>query len=493
MNKIYTFRPVRWKMILPAILCVSLACNLLEIGVEEQSTPTDTIESATITHVAPGPSTQESTAPQEEVYYVAPTGDDANPGTKAQPWRTIQKAVDTLTAGETVNIRAGTYNEHVLLTRSGSQGQFITFAAYPGESATVDAEGLAIDEEGGVFEIDGLSFIRIAGLRIVNSSGAGILTNQASDIYIEGNYTYNTVSSGIGVWRSHNTIIDGNEVELANNDGEQECITVAGTDGFEVRNNHVHHSGPGTRGGEGIDVKDGSSNGMVYRNHVHDLPARLGIYIDAWDKHTYNIRVFQNIVHDVGDSGFTLASEAGGLLENIHVFNNIAFHNKYDGITISGCCSYLASEHPMRNLFIINNTFYNNGWEEWGGGINSENVEAQNVIIRNNIVSQNLLYQVFLEQGVPAKEYFIDHNLIYGYRNFEGELYGNEYVEGDPLFINPSVADFHLGANSPAIDHCNASEAPTDDYDGNSRPQDGDQDSIAICDIGAYETQPAAP
>ena len=56
----------------------------------------------------------------------------------------------------------------------------------------------------------------------------------SSYITIEKNYTYNTVSSGIAVWNSNNIIIDGNEVELACNDGEQECITVAVTHTFEL-------------------------------------------------------------------------------------------------------------------------------------------------------------------------------------------------------------------------------------------------------------------
>ena len=34
-------------------------------------------------------------SPQGTVYYVAPTGDDSNPGTADQPWRTIQKAANT--------------------------------------------------------------------------------------------------------------------------------------------------------------------------------------------------------------------------------------------------------------------------------------------------------------------------------------------------------------------------------------------------------------
>ena len=45
-------------------------------------------------------------------YYIDqnnPSASDQNPGTISQPWRTITKANQTLVAGDTVYIRAGTY------------------------------------------------------------------------------------------------------------------------------------------------------------------------------------------------------------------------------------------------------------------------------------------------------------------------------------------------------------------------------------------------
>src|SRR5512140_3133527 len=65
---------------------------------------------------------EEPLTPQAAVYYVDPTGDDSNAGTAAHPWRTIQKAADTLVAGETVYIKAGTYHERVVPQNSGSAG-----------------------------------------------------------------------------------------------------------------------------------------------------------------------------------------------------------------------------------------------------------------------------------------------------------------------------------------------------------------------------------
>jgi len=415
-------------------------------------------------------------------HYVAPNGSDANPGTEAQPWCTIQKAADTLIAGDMVFVKEGSYNERVIPHNSGNPGDYIAYIAYPGDTVIIDGIGISMPGEfdwGGLFDVAGRSYIKVSGLRVMNSASAGIFVHAGSShIIIEKNYTYNTHSSGIGVWGCRNIVIDGNEVELACNIGGEECITVAVTDTFEIKNNHVHHGGPGTLGGEGIDAKDGSSNGKIYQNDVHDIN-RLGIYVDAWDKHTYNIEVFRNIVHDSA-AGFSVASEAGGLLENVIIYNNIAYNNRSVGITIADWGKSVA-EHPMKDIKVINNTFYNNGSGDWGGGISVENPNAENVVIRNNILSQNLSFQIAVEADIPAENLTVDHNLIDDYREYPEEIYGSDYVEGNPLFANPSRADFHLQEDSPAIDNGSAVDAPGDDFDGNPRPQG------AGYDIGAFE------
>ncbi|MCP4711682.1 MAG: hypothetical protein GY869_23940, partial [Planctomycetes bacterium] len=198
-----------------------------------------------------------------------------------------------------------------------------------------------------------------------------------------------------------------------------------------------------------------------------------------WDKHTYNIDVYRNIVHDiVNNDGFTLASESGGLLENIKIYNNIAYNNELNGITVSEN-GELFAKHPMKDIYIINNTFYNNGRSNWGGGVLVENPDAEDVFIRNNICSRNVFSQIQVE--VPISGLTIEHNLIDGYRDYENETYGSDYVEGDPLFVNAAGADFHLQESSPAIDAGTSDEAPADDYDGSLRPRG------AGYDIGAFE------
>ena len=425
-----------------------------------------------------------ATTVQAAEYYVAKDGNDANPGSLSQPWRTIEKAASTLMAGDTVFIRGGTYKERVVPKRSGTTGKPITYTAYQNENATIDGSGIRLPTDwGGLLDISKMNYIHISGLRITNAgphyNNPGILVDNSGHVTLAGNTISNTVSSGIGVWNSHNITIDNNDVTRCCNDGEQECITIATTRHFAVKNNHVHHGGPGTAGGEGIDVKDGSSHGKIYNNHVHHLN-RLGIYVDSWDKQTSNIEVFNNTVHDIkNNDGFALASESGGLLKQIRLYNNIAYNNGACGLTISRNGD--SARHPMFGIQILHNTFYNNGRGSWGGGIAVDNPHAQNVVIRNNILSQNLLFQIEIEPDVSIQSLVVDHNLIHGFRGYGDEIKGDQVIEGDPLFLNPTTVDFHLQQNSIAIDAASHLLAPTYDKDGRARPQGNG------FDVGAYE------
>ena len=109
--------------------------------------------------------------PQSATYYVSPTGSDANPGTANQPWRTIQKAADTLIAGDTVYIKSGTYSEQVVPKNSGNADNYITYAVYPGDTATID--GSSVSAKGGLFGLFHI-FEKVTvhgGDRIVNPIG----------------------------------------------------------------------------------------------------------------------------------------------------------------------------------------------------------------------------------------------------------------------------------------------------------------------------------
>lgn len=70
-------------------------------------------------------------------YYVATTGSDSNPGTLAQPFLTIQKAANTVAAGDTVDIFGGMYRETVTMQQSGTSDARITFQPYQNQQVTI--------------------------------------------------------------------------------------------------------------------------------------------------------------------------------------------------------------------------------------------------------------------------------------------------------------------------------------------------------------------
>jgi hypothetical protein len=70
--------------------------------------------------------------------FVSPTGDDANPGTLARPFRTIQHGVDLLQPGDTCLVRGGTYRETVTIAAKGLAAKPIAIRAYPGERVVLD-------------------------------------------------------------------------------------------------------------------------------------------------------------------------------------------------------------------------------------------------------------------------------------------------------------------------------------------------------------------
>src|SRR5580704_7852025 len=114
-------------------------------------------------------------------YYVSTTGNDLNSGTITSPWRTIQHAANSVTAGDTVYIRAGVYNEMVSIPASGSARLgYITFSSYPGEQATVDGTGLSIPGgQWGLVTIENQNYIVVRGFEIRNYS-----TPSAKDVPI---------------------------------------------------------------------------------------------------------------------------------------------------------------------------------------------------------------------------------------------------------------------------------------------------------------------
>ncbi|MDO8725278.1 MAG: right-handed parallel beta-helix repeat-containing protein [Candidatus Methanoperedens sp.] len=415
------------------------------------------------------------------IYYVSIYGNDNNPGTEEQPWQTITKAANVVHGGDTVYVKEGTYNEKILINNSGSPGNYINFAAYPGDTVIIDGKGISVGMWDGLVQIYGSSYVTFSGFTIINSKFIGIMVSQdyetniiPSNILIERNHISNIASSAILIEDGKDIIIDRNEISEAQtmeglSQQTGETISLVNVDGFEIKNNVIYRNNF-----ESINIKNGSINGQIHHNDISQHES-AGIYIDAWSGKSSNIKIFSNKVHDgrLSGRGIALAVENGGSLKNINVYNNLIYRNAATGIDISWY-----SKGIVDNISIIGNTVYNNGLaDSWGGGISADYGLSTNVIIRNNIVSKNNHYSIQVK--IPG--IIIDHNLIEDFMGRKNETKGKNYVEADPEFVDPSNADFHLRSTSPAIDKGWTDIVLIKDFEGNIRPINGSYD------IGAFE------
>jgi uncharacterized repeat protein (TIGR02543 family) len=161
-------------------------------------------------------------------------------------------------------------------------------------------------------------------------------------------------------------------------------------------------------------------------------------------------------------------SEASPLLTNV----------TFSGNTATG------SGGGMNNYYfsgIMNNvTFYGNTAILGGGAMKSE---RSSPTVTNAIFWANTPNQLdFVVQSYPTVSYSIIQD---GYAG-EGNLDVNPLLNS--LADNGSFTQTHaLGADSPAIDTGSPSFCPPTDQRGFHRPIDGDENTSAICDMGAYE------
>ncbi|MDH5174633.1 MAG: DUF1565 domain-containing protein, partial [Elusimicrobiota bacterium] len=77
-----------------------------------------------------------STWGRATTYYVAENGNDSNPGTETEPWASVDKAADTMVAGDTVYVKQGTYSGF-MVSRSGTAENYISYLAYPGDTPVI--------------------------------------------------------------------------------------------------------------------------------------------------------------------------------------------------------------------------------------------------------------------------------------------------------------------------------------------------------------------
>src|SRR5271157_4580840 len=110
-------------------------------------------------------------------FFVSKKGSDSNPGTIESPWFTIQHAANSVSAGATVYVFGGVYNESVNFPASGTTSSPITFQSYPARTAVIDGTGVSCCTSNppssgnltqGLINIVNQSYLIVSGFEIEN-------------------------------------------------------------------------------------------------------------------------------------------------------------------------------------------------------------------------------------------------------------------------------------------------------------------------------------
>lgn len=119
-------------------------------------------------------------------WYVSTSGSDSNPGTLASPFKSIEKAVSAVNAGETIYVRGGIYTLTTAITlgKSGVENSRISLLAHPGENPVLDFSGQPFGSSNRGIVLTG-NWWHIKGLGITGAGDNGMAISGGSNNLIE--------------------------------------------------------------------------------------------------------------------------------------------------------------------------------------------------------------------------------------------------------------------------------------------------------------------
>jgi hypothetical protein len=433
----------------------------------------------------------------KRVFHVATWGNDANNGAAATPWRTLNKAVRTVVAGDAIDVHAGTYAERVVIgdsSKDGTASAPIHLRAAAGEVVTLKGgdsksgpmvrlyrrsywvvSGLNIDVAGSLahaVRVEGARNVVVRNNHIFGGTGPSAVPIYAgaTDVALVGNKIHDYTWSGQdshGILIMPDTariLIRGNE-SYRNGGDSLQCVGPDATSGtlvatnITIENNRFHEdrenavdiktcdrvtirgnkfygykSTPSAVQGDAVVVHCSASKVLIERNRMWGNGRSIGIGgVLIWPTPVSDVIVRRNLFFD----NAILTSEAG------------------DGIHVG----------TSRRVKIQNNTFFNIARAALRVGFGSSG-PSESTEITNNIVS-NAPRGIDIARSASTG-FVSDRNVFFSPSSsmlrLDGSLVSLATWQSktaqdkassfsDPLFVaNPNYNDFYTQAGSPARD-----------------------------------------
>ena len=116
-------------------------------------------------------------------YYVSPTGTSAEPGSMASPYDFTTGIAKTLTAGDSLIVRGGTYNFTALQTnsKSGSAVKYLQIVAYQNETPILDFRREPYNSSNQGIKLSG-NYVHFKGLIIQGAGDNGLQVTGSNNI-----------------------------------------------------------------------------------------------------------------------------------------------------------------------------------------------------------------------------------------------------------------------------------------------------------------------
>jgi Periplasmic copper-binding protein (NosD) len=458
-------------------------------------------------------------------YYVAMDGNDRNPGTETRPWKSLEKARDSVAAGDTVRIKAGDYfvGPRLRMTRAGTAGNPITYQAHgDGEVRITNSSVLPAGAwkrlRDSIYSTqinppvlavfrDGIP-LRLPGSRPRIRSVDDLIPDS---FYVSGPTLYVWLEDGSDPRNSVMRVSPSHVIELHNSHYNIfNGLTVEyGYTGFKLQSDGTHHITI-----RNCTMRSISNQGIqpVAKNSVieHNLFQKIGT-----DNHQHGIYgaergtvVRHNIFEEISGAGIHQFRQGGGAGGGCELYGNI--FRKPRRMTPGGryYVDIVVSAGEGGNK-IYNNLFYGEG-KRAGIRLSTPNNQVyHNTFVDSvpalqfgrgntgNKISNNIFQMTqgpFLAWPTSSLPQSVDYNLYHHstsprwqwngttYRRFteyqaaSGEMH-SVYADFHPV----GATDFRLRSDSPAIDRGTPLAEVQTDFDGVSRPQ-------GCChDMGAYE------
>lgn len=357
----------------------------------------------------------------EGAVYVAANGSDNGAGTMESPYGTLQKALDSVSPGQTIYLREGTYTGSNKLTVSGSESAgYVVISSYPGEKAVLTLES---GKSGAVIDTNGKQYVKIQNLDIGMLEGAevyGVLMNGGEQhIYIEHNNIHDIVTTKPKKDGEANAVLclgEGAAAESAisniyieknnvynNVNGWSENISIAGNcENIFVNGNVIWNCtniGIDFYGNAGYCKNPELDQPRFCRaennkvsNCVCSYAECAGIYVDGG----HDIELVGNESYG-NQYGIEVGSEeppktAAGVVRNILIEGNNIYGNSFCGVKIGGYTKG-SDTGVVTSVVITKNTLTDNGAgaEAYNGEICFEKSEDIK-IIENDFFKSNSEY-----------------------------------------------------------------------------------------------------